>query len=370
MRKLIFMLLISSAKVLAQTPESALPKELAQANYFRALDELKAMLQEELEPSFKMAVFTVENAFMNNQLSLDEYNQDIAFLAGLARYTMLYNKLIYEYSDKPSVEKFGGIFLVFTDTIEYLSSSGVVEAHYPYIYDFEDFWGEKDWTKMFVTKLLNTGKGNCHSMPFLYKILAEEMGETAYLAMAPNHTYIKLQTEKTGWFNTELTSATFPIDAWIMASGYVHISSIQNGIYMDTLSLQQSIAVTVTDLANGYQKRFGKASNPEFVLKCLDVVLEYYPNYMNALLLKVETMKVIFERMIKDYTVESPRELLEFPKPKAWFDSMEKLYFQIHNLGYRKMPKQMYLNWLADLQEHKDKYVNKEIIGNIGTKTK
>jgi hypothetical protein len=35
----------------------------------------------------------------------------------------------------------------------------------PYQYDFEDFRGDKDWTKMFVTKLLLTGKANaiqCH----------------------------------------------------------------------------------------------------------------------------------------------------------------------------------------------------------------
>gem|GEM_PF-4659315 len=43
----------------------------------------------------------------------------------------------------------------------------------------------------------------------------------AYLAMAPNHTYIKLRSDKNGWYNTELTSASFPIDSWLMVSGYI-----------------------------------------------------------------------------------------------------------------------------------------------------
>jgi len=33
------------------------------------------------------------------------------------------------------------------------------------------------------------------------------------LSLAPNHIYIKNYSEKIGWYNTELTSATFPTDA-------------------------------------------------------------------------------------------------------------------------------------------------------------
>ena len=83
----------------------------------------------------------------------------------------------------------------------------------PYSYDFDDPFGHKDWDNMFVSKLLNTGKGNCHSLPYLYKIIAEELGISAHLALAPNHIYIKHKNEKDGWYNTELTSGIFPIDA-------------------------------------------------------------------------------------------------------------------------------------------------------------
>jgi hypothetical protein len=49
----------------------------------------------------------------------------------------------------------------------------------------------------------------------------------------------------------------FPIDAWLMASGFIHLSSIQNAIYMDTLSTKQSIAACMVDLAQGYEKAVG-----------------------------------------------------------------------------------------------------------------
>ncbi|MEL7147413.1 MAG: hypothetical protein AAFO69_13650 [Bacteroidota bacterium] len=344
--------------------------ELAKQGYFEAFENLKSMLEGTQPMSFKKAVFTVENAYMGGQLNYDAFEQHISFLKSLAQQVISQRPLIYDLQDKEKVEIFGSLFLLMTDTIKFNLPTGDLGIHHPFTYDFEDFFGEKDWSKMFVTKLLLTGKGNCHSLPFLYKILAEEMGETAYLALAPNHTYIKVKTEKTGWFNTELTSATFPIDAWIMASGYVHLSAVQNGIYMDTLSLKQSIAMNMTDLAKGYEKRFGKTENPEFLLECLNVALEHYPHYINAMLSKAETMKTIFEGMLKEYNVENLNDLLQIPKPRNWFLQMEQLYKQIHQLGYRRMPKKMYENWLTDLNQHKEKYLNKGISNNLNSGSK
>jgi hypothetical protein len=65
----------------------------------------------------------------------------------------------------------------------------------PFQYDFEYFLSDIDPTVGFVTKLLSTGKGNCFSLPVLYKILTEEIGGTAYLALAPIHCYIKHKDE-------------------------------------------------------------------------------------------------------------------------------------------------------------------------------
>ena len=38
------------------------------------------------------------------------------------------------------------------------------------------------------------------------------------------------------------------------------------------------------------------------------------------------------------------------------------MYNQIYDLGYRRMPKEMYLNWLVSLKTEREKYENKNII--------
>jgi len=56
--------------------------------------------------------------------------------------------------------------------------------------------------------------------------------------------------------------------------------------------------------------------------------------------------------------------LLTFSRIRAErniFDEMQALYFHIHQLGYRKMPDEMYLSWLNELNTQRDKYSNKEI---------
>ena len=75
----------------------------------------------------------------------------------------------------------------------------------PFGYDFKDVFGHKTQESLFVSKLLKTRKGNCHSLPYLYKILAEELGVDAHLALAPNHVYIKHKNIKV------LQSGTSPV---------------------------------------------------------------------------------------------------------------------------------------------------------------
>jgi hypothetical protein len=196
-------------------------------------------------------------------------------------------------------------------------------------------------------------------LPYLYKIFAEEVGADAHLALAPNHVYIKVRNQKDGWYNTELTSGVFPVDAWIMASGYIHLSAIRNGLYMDTLSWQQNVALCLIDLAHGYEKKY---QNTEFVMQCAELALQHYPNYANALLLKAETMKRRFEQQMQEYRAEYPKELFDLvPEAKTLFDKMQATYLKVHQLGYRTMPKEMYLSWLAELEQQKEKYTNQNI---------
>jgi hypothetical protein len=111
-------------------------------------------------------------------------------------------------------------------------------------------------------------------MPYLYKILAEELGETANLALAPNHVYIKHQIKSDGWYNTELTSGMFPQDSWLMASGYIHLDAIKNGVFMKALNDKESLALCLFDLAQAYNRNF-PGNDGEFVLKVVNRAMRF-----------------------------------------------------------------------------------------------
>ncbi|MDI1254576.1 MAG: hypothetical protein PSV16_00620 [Flavobacterium sp.] len=308
---------------------------------------LNGMLHDEQTYSFKKAVFSVENAYLDGNLDTVTVNKQIRVLHNLSETLIKERFLAYLEKDKVTVNKWASIFEVMCDTIP-LVIEGKEYKYIPFGYDFTDAFGHGDWSNMFVSKLLSTRKGNCHSLPYLYKILAEEMGVEANLALAPNHVYIKHRSIKDGWYNTELTSGIFPIDAWLMASGYVHIDAITNGVYMKALNDKESIALVMIDLAQAYQNKFPD-NNGVFVLKCCDAAIQAYPNFAAALILKAETHKAAFEREKNEI------------EATALYEELGKEYAYIHQLGYRNMPEAMYLNWLTSLQAERDKYENKKL---------
>lgn len=329
--------------------------------YKHAFATLDSMISGKSSLNFKKAVYATENAYLNGRLNYIWFNAEINKLKILIDNLSKSQQLSYKGADRERVEKYSAIYRVLKDTIIFRLDSTNTFNHFPLTYDFDDIWGKHDWTKMFVSKLLLTGKGNCHSLPFLYKILAEEYNIPAYLALAPNHIYIKLFNQKNGWYNTELTSGSFPLDAWIMASGYIYLEAIQNGLYMDTLSNKQTIAFCMLDLAQGYEHKFGLAE-PNYIFQCTDTALKYYPNSITAMLIKAETQKHLIERQMKARNVKSPNDLFTDIKVKQMFADMEQTYAKMYTLGYRRMPDEMYLQWMNMLQKEREKYIDNKVI--------
>jgi hypothetical protein len=200
-----------------------------------------------------------------------------------------------------------------------------------------------DWSNMFVTRLLQTNEGNCHGFSYLYKILADQLGANCWLSLAPNHIYIRNYSENNGWYNTELTSSCFPTDAWLMTSGYITTQSIKSGMYMDTLSNQQAIALCILDLAKEYEVQTHQYEDG-FIIKCCDLVLKYHPVNPIALLLKAETLKKVYFKQIK----------LKDPHSTGTYDVMSMLYLTLARLGYREMPQKVYEEWIFDCKEKRN----------------
>ena len=331
MMKYIFLFLFINVFIIAGNSQNS------RMHYLDAFSEIELLLSSEDNPScFKKTVFLTENAYYDNQLNIDGFNDHIRMYASICRGIIASGNIIYPEKDKEEATAQCAVFLFMTDSIPVTTPDGIVN-HTPFEYNFDDYAGQKDWAGMFVSTLMETKKGNCHSLPFLYKMIMDEMGYESYLALAPNHIYIKAKNKRVGWYNIELTCGDFPTDAWLMASGYIHTDAVRNGTYMEALSEKQSVALCLVDLAQGYQAKFG-IDDGSFILKCCDTALHHFPNYINAMLLKAETLTALHKQASPD-SGES----------KELFVQMNQMYTQIHGSGYRKMPKGMYLNWLNTL---------------------
>ena len=160
------------------------------------------MLEGKERLNLKQAVFLTENAFAGNTLPYADFERPIEQLLNLCRKQ--------QKNQIHSSENSGGhlaLYQVLCDTTILLDAAGKkVGWSLPMQYDFEDYMGEEDWTKMFVSKLLQTKSGNCHSLPLLYKILADELQLEVFLSFAPNHSYIQHRDSKGTWFNLEMTN--------------------------------------------------------------------------------------------------------------------------------------------------------------------
>jgi hypothetical protein len=319
--------------------------------YQNAFADIKEAFEEKMDINFKKVNFLVENTYLENGLDYEKFNSSVQMLTKIARAWMISNPIKdYPFRDSNDFHKNFAIYTILKDSVKFIDGSGDEYVHLPFTYDFNDMFGNKEWSNMFISKLLVSKKGNCHSLPYLYKILADELGANCWLGLAPNHIYIKNRCKKTGWYNTELTSGTFPIDAWVTASGYIPLQAIQNGIYMDTLSNQQAIALCVLDLAKGYQFKTQNFYDG-FILKCCDFVLQYHPVNVQAMLLKAETLKRVYEKQQNEQHSDT----------SATYREMESLYVKLFDLGYREMPEKMYIDWLQSVSNEVSKYSNEKI---------
>ena len=317
-------------------------------NYKSAFDSLVTLAERNEDKSFKKAVFLVENVYLHHSLNFDSLNLGYERLSLLAHSWAMSNHIDnYTAMDSIQMALNRGIFQLIKDTIK-ISLDNKIVALFPFEYNFDDYDGKKDWSNTFVYTLLKTHQGNCHSLPYLYKIIADELGVKCWLALAPNHMYLKNYSKRDGWYNTELTSGDFPIDAWLTTTGYITLTAIQSGLYCDTLSNQQSIALCAIDLAKAYEKETNNYYDG-FILQCCDLVLKYHAVNPQALLLKAETLKRIYQLQNKGGNSDASHT----------YSSMEKLYVQLYNLGYREMPDKMYKEWLQSLKNPKTEYINR-----------
>lgn len=301
--------------------------------YNKAYQEQLAMLSGKEVISFKRSVFLVEDAYYSDKLNYQAFCQDIsnitAQLKDLIRQKHIENHPI------------AGNYVTFSFMADTIAANGFK----PFTYDFDDFTGTKDWSKQFVTKLLKTHSGNCHSLPFLYKILCEELGAKAYLALAPNHVYIKHQDERGQWTNVELTNPGFPRDQWIIKEMAITVEAIKKNIYMNPLTPKESVAMTMFDLACGYKSLYGYDN---FVLKVSNTALKYYPKCVPLIQLRANCLLTMINKERKKSRPDTATLLADIALHK-------RAIAEVAQLGYKDMPIELYKDWVQSVEKEKKK---------------
>lgn len=305
--------------------------------------------------SIKDLTFLVENTFYEDELDKAEFDKIIANIGDFLTTKM--NELGYD-PNSNSAKNFM-IFQFFSERLELKNGT----EHLPFKYDFDDYMGIQDYSKMFVTKLLKTQTGQCHSMPLLYLIVAEEIGAEAYLAYSPSHSYIRFLGDNGKWYNIELTNGMFSTSSYILQSGFVKSEALLNKIYMQNLSDKELMAQFYTDLANSYIAKFGY---DDFVGNVTSKALELYPNSISANMLKANLLTMEFEYVCKQVGI-NPRNRQElqnirhFPKIVEKLNAVNVQYATIDNLGYTHMPAEAYQDWLQSMKKQENLQENERI---------
>jgi len=315
--------------------------------YHEAYEELRSMLDGEVPLDLKKAIFSVENAYFNGQGSFDNFDAQIKELAELASAHI--DQQGWDRSNP--MTPLLALHQLFADTLA-IEQPGLEEevVHYPITYDFEDYRGQEEFSNLFVSKVLATGTGQCYSMPQLYLLLAQELGGEAWLSFSPDHSFIKFKDESDHWYNLELTNGNVVSESWMMASGYMTTESIQNDIYLDTLSLKETIATKMIDLAIGFGNKYGY---DDFVLQASEKGLEYHPENIPGMITKANYYADLVRHVVDQMGTPTNDEYLADPYARSILVMRERMYNLIDNSGYRTMPDEAYEKWLASIEEYR-----------------
>lgn len=319
--------------------------------YFRkASEKLNRMLSGAEPLNLKQAIFTIENAYFADKLDYQRFDKEIQDLITIAKLKAAQDGYNWKNQQTRNIM----LFRVMADTLKVkLPSQESNITSYPMQYDFEDYTGKQNWSKMFVTKLLSSKSGQCHSLPLLYLILCEETGTQANLAFSPSHTYAKFKDQSGNWHNLELTNGRIVSDAFILGSGYITAEALKNRIYMVPLSKEQTIAQCLADLAKEYTKKYGY---DDFVSRCVDTTLKYDTTNIFARQVKSDYQSLRFDYVVNQVGRPSPDILkMRYPKIYQLLEERNKSYQIIDESGYQEMPEQAYEEWLNSVNKEKEK---------------
>jgi hypothetical protein len=192
-------------------------------------------------------------------------------------------------------------------------------------------------------------------MPYLYKILANEMKVEAHIALVPMHIYIRHKDEEGKWWNVELTTGSFSRTSWIIESFNVSDEGIESGLYMKALSDKESVVECLHDLIYWYEKQTGIYYD-SLVLRACEVGLKHKP--ISALqCCKSDLLKYRLEEAMAQKGLHRENDypkIKYYPELKAIYDEYHKVRMFIKEMGYATLTKEKYAERLLFVEEERE----------------
>ena len=313
----------------------------------------------ELDPdhfSIAKAVYLSESAFYDSasRPGWDQFEKSIAKRAGLVRQILKREGL----SEKNGIAVNYAIQKLYSQDNSFYDSATRRQYTVPKLrYDFEDYMGDKDWTKMFVMKLFRTGTGQCHSMPLVYLCLAEQLNAKAYLSLAPNHSFVQYFDPRGQRYNFEATNGNLVTQLWLMQSTYINASALKNGTYLDTLSSRKLYAQCLGDLLLTYLMKTRRYD--DLADQMIRKILEIDPQNTTALM---ETANRDYAAFLRARAVWGNPPADDYPKYPLLYAAYQKLEGseqRVAATGFQEMPREVYEQWLRSLEWEKRKEENR-----------
>jgi hypothetical protein len=307
-----------------------------------AFEELLKMYSGSEPYELKRAVFITEFAALEGQLDYEIFKMQISAKVKSINFIMGKEKI--------SSNDLGKNF-----AIQKLYSEGVKFDKEPFqpplAYDFDDPFGDKDRSKLLVSKLLTTGTGQCYSMPMLYLILAEEIKAKAWISLAPEHSFIVFQDSAKGQFyNFETTNGYITSDKWVMASGYINSNALKSKIYLDTLGKNAILARCLAELHYSYISKFGYN---ELAVHMIGAILNINPKGIEGYLLKANYLRTVISAEARRLGINSKNKFSNYPDIYNLYKELQELESIITDKGYAHIPKEKYEAWRTSTSTNK-----------------
>lgn len=321
MKKILLLLLFLLVR---QSAIQARPTDISR--YETAFTEIASMLDGKTPLSIKRAVFLAEWAYLDGDLDYDWFcrkiDSTVVFLNGFMKANGL---------DKYKTGKNMAI-------IEYFFNPWSGNGYKPFTYDHNDIDSKQDFTQQFVSKLMRTHKGQCRSLPYYYKILAEAIGAEAYIAYAPIHTFIRYPNADNlfpeDWVNVELTTHQYTPEFHYTESFEINEKALQNKVYLNPLTDRETVAAQLSDLAFAYSVKYGVYD--DFTWLCSSKSFEYYPRQYNTLIMMGKSLEIIISRYLENNGNKVDEYVLHLEKKSI------ELYEQLLAMGWEQLGKEYF----------------------------